>query len=252
MIKGMIRKVTALSILTSCFINVAYAESYTSCENDCNTYFNYRPSYVNGVGPGLYLGIAAGYAQNGGKDQQAYRLSPPAPFLSTTLVTPDKRQFGSRIYIGYKMNQIASIELGGTFFSTINYNTHGVQTCTGATARIRDVDVLGKLEFGFYQFNLFGKAGVGVIYLTPSGVFQQPYNPPGTNPNMLKTCGANQYYSKAVPVFAVGASYSLTQNWVVDITATQIQTGGIIKSMTLLSGGLSYHFVDVYCGQFLC
>lgn len=238
MLKRKLSQIVLFSLASGLGVDAAIADS---CSNNCNVIPVSSPWRQNGVGPGFYLGFGVGYATNNGANQQAITLNPPP---ATTLATPKGKQFGSRVYIGYKMNQIASIEFGGTFFSTINYDTKGVQTCTGATDRIRDLELLGKAEVGFYTLSLFGKLGAAVVYQTPSGAFNTPL--PGA------TCGQNQYNTKVNPVFAVGASYNLTQRWVVDVTATRLQTGGIASSMNFYSAGLSYHFADVYCGQFLC
>jgi hypothetical protein len=64
--------------------------------------------------------------------------------------------------------------------------------------------------------------------------------------------GSNTYASKIVPTFTIGAGYDFTQNWVMDFSAMTLLVGGNIKSVTMYALGLSYHFVDRYCGQFLC
>ena len=46
--------------------------------------------------------------------------------------------------MGYKVNQYAGVEGGLTYFSGINYDTKGVQTCSGTNVRVRDFDILGK------------------------------------------------------------------------------------------------------------
>lgn len=255
MLKGTWKNLFVL-LLASGFASNAIAESCYKCSSPANDCPNYGPSssaYPQfGVAPGFYLGVMAGYATNNGDDQQATILNDPN--FKTTLATPRKKQFGSRLFLGYKMNYIASIELGVTYFSKIDYDTKGVQTCTGASNRIRDIELLGKAEVGFLQFNLFGKAGVAVVYQTPSGAFNPPQPVPGSNPPYIApgTCGKSEYTTKWAPVVSVGVSYTLNQTWVFDVSATRIQTGGIAKSVDFYALGLSYHFVDVYCGQFLC
>ena len=39
---------------------------------------------------------------------------------------------------------------------------------------------------------------------------------------------------------------------VVDVSFNRVMAGGIAKNVDFYALGLSYHFVDVYCGQFLC
>lgn len=56
----------------------------------------------------------------------------------------------------------------------------------------------------------------------------------------------------ARPEVGAGMAYNFSPNWSVDLTATRITGGGIVPNSDMYSIGLTYHAVDLYCGQFLC
>lgn len=210
---------------------------------------------------------------------QATTTAPISTF--TQIGNPKSTQFGSRAYLGYKFNAYAGFELGFTYFSGINFilsqnpstvsSTGPVtggftpmtpyQAAAGTTGRVRLVDLLGKLDYSYNDtIGLFVKAGVAAAYVTvpgglqPTSISWQPAPVTASNPTGTKlvTTGSNKYLSKLAPAFAIGASYDLNQSWQVDVSWTRYFVGSQIKSMNLYALGLSYHFVDVYCGSFLC
>jgi len=191
------------------------------------------------VAPGFYMGLMTGPATNTGGTQQV-EVRPGV----TTPATPRSNQWGSRVYLGYKVNNYAGIEGGLNYFSKISYDTKGVATCSGVDARVRDFDVVGKGNLQFSDFEIFGKAGVAITYLTTSGALN-----PGSNPN---GCGQTQHTTKFRPTVSVGASYDLSQNWVADVSWNRTMVGSPVNNIDFYALGISYHFVNVYCGQFLC
>jgi opacity protein-like surface antigen len=233
------------------------------------------------IGTGLYLGLMMGPANNGaGPKQVQVNPLPTAanPTANTAKATPKGQQFGSRVYVGYKFNQYAGFELGFTYFSGVSYkisqtlnplDTHPAPGTTltlpmsaaaGTTARIRDVDLVAKFDYSYNDtIGIFGKAGVAAVYTTiPGGLQPTNYH---TLPRPTKTCptcsvpvnsGSNVYRSKLTPTFTLGVSYDINQSWQADLSWTRILVGSAVGNMNLLALGLSYHFVDVYCGQFLC
>lgn len=194
---------------------------------------------VYAVAPGFYMGIMAGPATNDASDAYAKTASGTPPI---TLVTPQSSQFGSRAFLGYKFNNYAATEFGFTYFSTISYDSGGVTTCSGTTARARDMEVVGKLSYPIYSFEPYAKAGAAVVYSMTSGGLN-------SGPN---ECGKTQYNNQIKPTYSVGAGYDLSQNWVADASLNRLIVPGSISSMTYFALGISYHFVDKYCGQFLC
>lgn len=191
--------------------------------------------------PGFYMGLMLGPATNNGSDQQAQVLSTPP---STTEVTPKSQQFGSRIYMGYKSSQYFGAEGGLTYYSGIKYDTGDANTCSSPVVRVRDLDLMGRgsLPFG-PGFEAYAKAGAALVYMSTSGCL---------NTDLSQECGKTTYTNQVKPVGSAGISYDMTQNWVLDASWTRLFTGGVIGSMDMYALGLSYHFVDTYCGQFLC
>lgn len=190
------------------------------------------------VAPGFFMGIGAGPATNDANTRNVAAASPPAAPGTLTLAKPKSSQFASNLFLGYKINEYAGFESGFTFFSKIKYSSK-LPMANNTSSRIRTVNLLGRGTFpiGNY-FDIFGRAGVGVTYLTYSGG--------------LSSTGRNQYKTKYSPVFGVGASYTLNQSWVVDAAINRILIGSVVNNVTDFMISLSYHFVDRYCGQFLC
>jgi hypothetical protein len=196
------------------------------------------------VGPGFYMGMMTGPASSTSGNQQALTQSGSPKF---TTVSPSKKQWGVRPFLGNKINQYASGEIGFAFFSTINYkNNNNVDPCGSTTARVRDIDIVGKGEFPFGAsgFDVFGKAGVAITYITEGGGL--------TRPTAGTSCGKTSREIRYRPTFTFGAGYDLNQNWVLDLSWTRILVGTIVGNMNFYALGISYHFVDKYCGQFLC
>ncbi len=275
------------------------------------------------IGPGLYMGVMMGPANNGANPQPVQIQSasdpagnnldnstaPPLTINSSGAVTstgipiptytqignPSSTQFGTRAYLGYKFNTYAGFELGFTFFSGIQFqvsqNPNTVSPSTpivnpnggagggspvlypfkspytaaaGTTARVRLVDLLAKLDYSYNDtIGIFAKAGVAAAYVTVPGALQPTtihysqniYPNAGainTKQVQLIRSGSNKYLTKLAPAFAIGASYDLNQSWQMDISWTRYFIGSQVKNMNLYALGLSYHFVDVYCGSFLC
>jgi opacity protein-like surface antigen len=191
------------------------------------------------VAPGFYMGVMTGPATNTAGTQYIQ-----VGENSVTRANPKSTQWGSRLFMGYKINQYAGTEGGLSLYSKVDYATNNVDPCSTAKARVRTFDVVGKGSFPIASaFDIFGKAGVALTYLTTTG---------SLNPDLSKSCGKSQYVEKFRPTVSVGASYDLSQNWVVDFSLNRIMVGGAVSNVDLYALGISYHFVDVYCGQFLC
>lgn len=190
------------------------------------------------VAPGFYFGLSTGPATNSGGTQYAQVMND-----GLTPVTPKSTQWGTRLLIGNKLNQIASIEFGLDYFTGVQYDTKDVQTCSGTQVRIRGFDLVGKAEASFYTFDVYGKAGPSLIYQTLSG---------DLNPDFSMPCGKSVYTTKVRPTIAIGASYDMTQNWLFNVDYTRIMTNGPVGNADMFTIGFTYHFVNIYCGQFLC
>jgi opacity protein-like surface antigen len=208
-----------------------------------------------------------GPATNSGGTQQAvvqqdYSLPAgpglPLPSPTFTPVTPKSTQFATRAYLGYQFSRIAAFELGFQFYSTIKYDAKHVATLGDPTVRVRDVDLLFKGIIPFRDwFDVFAKAGIGYTYVTTGSAFNPsiqntPANTTTGQPATSTIVTRNEYITKVSPIISIGADYNINQNWVADITYTNMQVGNKVNSVSNISIGFSYHFVDKYCGQFLC
>lgn len=219
------------------------------------------------IDPGLYMGIMMGPAQNGGSTRQMQRDPIPtaaSPKAKTAAANPQSKQFGTRVFLGYKFNQYAGFEGGFTYFSGITYsfkdNVNNYQAAAGRTARVRSADIVGKLDYSYSNtVGLFAKGGIAAVYTTTPGALNitnyhtvpSPIPPPPAKYKIIQT-GSNTYTTKVSPTFAVGATYDFNQNWQGEFSITRLFTGGSVNSITLYALGFTYHFVNIYCGQFLC
>lgn len=220
------------------------------------------------VGNGFYIGLMMGPATNNGGTQLVQQNdnnfvstinakcgNPPSPNCSVQPVlipaNPKSSQFGSSFYMGNQFSRYAAVEGGFTYYTSVNYDTKNQQACSGVSARVRDIHVLGKgiLPIG-NSFDVHAKGGVAVVYSTTSGAFNPEFGTDGVG-NYI-SCGKNTYNNKFSPMYGLGASYAINQSWVTDASWTRTQVGGVLNSVDLFALGLSYHFVDRYCGQFLC
>lgn len=217
------------------------------------------------IAPGLYLGLMAGPATNGAESQNVQVLPYPTagnPDPVVSIANPRSSQFGSRFFMGYKFNHYAGFEMGFSYFSGVNYSLvdSSLQAAAGTTARVRGIDLLGKLDYTFQNtMGVFGGAGVVASYVTtpgglnPTGYSSVPAPIPQNPANMRVTnAGSNTYTTKLSPAFTVGATYDLNQSWVLSLSWLRYLVGGNVSNMDLYGLGLSYHFTDKYCGQFLC
>ncbi|OGT59442.1 MAG: hypothetical protein A3F43_00705 [Gammaproteobacteria bacterium RIFCSPHIGHO2_12_FULL_42_10] len=200
------------------------------------------------TGSGFYWGLMLGPSNNTASNQQAQVSGTPTNPPTTVLVKPKQQQFGSRIFLGYMPSVYGGMEFGMTYFSSVKYTPSGNTTlCGSSNATVRDVEFLAKAAYPFKQqlsqFGVFGKAGAAFAYQNNGGAL---------SPTSSSTCGQETHLSKWAPAFSVGVNYDITQNWVTELAMHRVNVGGKLGSMTMYGLGISYHFVDQYCGQFLC
>jgi len=184
------------------------------------------------VAPGFYMGAMAGPSTNSGSDQQVTVKGVDATG------TPKSSQFAGRGYMGYQFLRYAGVEMGATYYSVVKYTTTPDVATPGVG--IATVDVVGKGIFPVGSIgDVYGKLGGAVVYQ-------------GTSRLIRPAVGKSRYTVKLSPTFSLGVSYDLSQNWVADISWNRIMTGGMLNTVDFYALGFSYHFVDKYCGQFLC
>ncbi|SRR5579883_419922 len=195
-------------------------------------------SSVLATSEGVYVGGQFGQSTlNNSSKQVQTGLADPA----TQLTQPSNSGFGGRIYIGYQFNQYGGFETGYTYFSPSTYNPATSILAGKGTINAAAVDLLGKAQYPISKVDIFVKGGIAAIGQKQSG-------------RLYPITGNTQGRFLVVrPKVAVGVSYDVTPNWVADVEASQIlKFGTSVPAATLYALGISYHWVDLYCGQFLC
>jgi opacity protein-like surface antigen len=195
-------------------------------------------SYASGTG--FYIGV------EGGKSYFHNKKQTLATTTGTTTLNPSNTGVGGGAYLGYNLNDYFGLEAGYTHYAPTLYTipsgaTLAVGNPSGhPSISANGVHFVGKgmWPIGTTGLGLFGKAGVAIIRSTKSGTFTTGSGGGTTN-----------YFR---PTAGVGVSYNLTQNWEADVSVRRVFGGGGLQSLDLVAAGISYHFVDKYCGQFLC
>jgi opacity protein-like surface antigen len=202
---------------------------------------------ANAVGNGPYLGAMMGLTRIGSGTVQA-QVDNATSATNTTPVNPKSQQFNTRFYVGNQFSPYAAFEVGALLTAPVKYDSKsGVDTCDNAQVQFGAVDIDGKFILPLQDFEAYAKGGVAFVHYTTPGCFSPAYDPAHG-----VTCGEKEDTNKAALVLGIGASYAISQNWVADASLSRMQVGGVLKSVDIMALGVSYHFVDVYCGQFLC
>jgi len=195
---------------------------------------------------GFYLGVGAGPTDVHAKTQDFVNNAPPP---ATITVAPSNTGIGERLFMGVQFSTYAAIEGGFAHYGTATYNipASAMVSCNNPSIRQNSFDIEGKgiLPFSTSGFDVFAKAGMAVVYAGSSGSLEASG---GTNPCSTGTSSK----AAAKPLFGIGVSYDITPQWVVDLSYTQYNGGGNVNTANFLALEVSYHWVDKYCGQFLC
>lgn len=156
------------------------------------------------------------------------------------LTRPSNNGFGVRVYWGYQFLTYLGLEGGYAFYSPSIYK---INNGNQPELRIQALNLVGKGTLPlYYGFNVFIEGGGALVFYKQGGLLAP--NSKGA------TSGSSGVTVR--PQFGGGASYSFMPNWSVDATFTRITSGGVVPNSDMYSIGLSYHAVDLYCGQFLC
>lgn len=193
---------------------------------------------------GFYFGGEAGYANTQAPvktittDNTVY---PPV----TEDVTPSGTGATGRVYLGYNFTPYAGVEWGASLYPSAKYNVSISGSCDNPSvdAYGTDLDIKGVFSLS-KKIDLFGKAGIAAVLAEPCDSLETQAG---------SSCQSTTKNSIA-PLFAVGLGYNLNQNVEADLTFTHIMVSGssFINKIDTVTLGFSYHFVDTYCGQFLC
>lgn len=183
--------------------------------------------------PGFYLGAMAGLARNSGKEQLARLDGEP------TIVEPKDRMGAFRLYMGYRFNWWAGWEFGGTIYTPVEYES-SFDSDTSIKTGLATIDLVAVGYVSIAElFDIFGKIGPAVVYERASS-------------NITKLADDKSHRIGITPTFSLGVGYNLTPNWLLDLTWTRLVNTKYLGKVDTVSLGISYHFVNRYCGQFLC
>lgn len=192
------------------------------------------------VGAGLYMGAQGGMSNVRNRTLDVMTNTTP-PIVSAS---PSNTGFGGRFFLGGNYNENVAMEFGFTHYAPSTYSPEPSALCGNPQIKQSSLDVLGKGIIPVSNFDVYGKLGVAYIRQTASGSLSS---------TEIGPCGSNSSNSAVRPAAALGVSYDLNQNWVADLSYNAIISGGgTVPSASLVAVGISYHFVDKYCGQFLC
>ncbi len=184
---------------------------------------------------GNYVGL-----QLGSSNLYAQTLSLPNQNGVPTLTRPSKKGFVARAFWGYQFINYLALEGGFVYFTPATYN---IQNGSSPEQQVKGVDLLGKGVLPLYWgFNAFAKLGAFIAYYTKAGLL-------APQPNSSHD-GAHGFTVR--PEFGLGLDYAFTPNWHVDLSVNQITKGSQVPKINYYAFGLSYHAVDLFCGQFLC
>lgn len=203
------------------------------------------------TGSGAYAGIQVGQTKldNISYDVNTGQALPPATVCDSTdpfgtcivaLTVPKNTGIGERLFAGVQMNRYAGVELGISNYAPSVYSPDVPGSNNEPTIRVYAFDILGKGMFSLYNFTVFGKIGGAAARETASAALI------GAPQKVLTG------FVSAHVMAAVGLSFDITPNWVLDITASRIFKGSNFPNAEFYGLGFSYHWVDLYCGQFLC
>ncbi len=219
------------------------------------------------TGEGFYIGVQAGETNthNQARSLQILQIQNGIPnpdgsiTLDTITVNASNTGPGGRLFLGYNINTYFAMEGGFTHYhaSTYKVGSPYPPLITGNPVgdpgiQENGFDLVGKGILPIGNFGFFGKAGVAIIRTSLAGTLTQSV----TNINVLKLTltylNPNGTTNYVRPTAAIGASYDITPNLVGELTVSRVFSNGEFKNADLYSLGISYHFVDKYCGQFLC
>lgn len=190
------------------------------------------------VSPGFYMGLDLGGMRNSASNQTV-TISPyyggPAVNVSGS---PQTTSFDVRTFIGYKGTPYIGGEFGLSYMTPISYSLP-VKTTTTAQTGIATGDLVVIAYLSLCSLDIFAKGGAAIIYQ-------------GTSRSIRPALNKSKFQTYVRPTFSLGASYDLSQNWVFEATYNRITNVNYFGNVNIYLIGISYHFVNRYCGQFLC
>lgn len=199
------------------------------------------------AGPGLYFGTNIGYS-NLNNNKRAVPVAgsstitnpngTTSPSPAGAIVSPNNTGLGGRVFVGGNITKYFGLEMGLARYASSTYKAP-----TGDSGSIHtsafDFEGIGLFPFATSGFSVFGKFGFAYLRAVQS--------------RKLTTQGDSANNSGLHPLIGFGVGYDLTQSWMLDLSATRvISRSNALPSPNFVALGISYHFTDKYCGQFLC
>jgi len=177
------------------------------------------------VANGAYFGLQAGMSQTKVKSIDGF------PSKSTSGV-------GGGLVIGNQFAKYFAAEFFVTHFANARSSAESAPvSCGSSLIHTNATGIAGRgiVPIGSSGLDGYLKLGAGFVRSSGGG-----------------ECPSTRTTSTARPIVGLGVSYAFTQTMVGDLSATYLPMNSTVKSSTLIALGISYHFVDIYCGQFLC
>ncbi len=209
---------------------------------------------VEATGPGPYFGLQVGQTNmdnknlyvNTGLPAKTCDMNKPSTCITTPgKVKPNNKGIGERLFFGVQMNKYAGFEIGATNYAPSVYDPK-IPNSNQPAIRGYAFDINLKGMYSLYNFMVFGKVGgVGTRQTATGGLTNVSLH--GVKLNQVPKAANSGHLTGAF-----GFSFDITPNWVVELTASKIFQGSNFPNATFVSVGFSYHWVDLYCGQFLC
>lgn len=228
---------------------------------------------AHATGAGMYIGMQGGktYTHNKPVTLQTCQQMPDGSYNCNSDITgtetlhPANTGVGGRIFAGYNVSQYWGLEGGFTHYALTTIKVPKspplkIGNPTGNPGISENgFDFVGKAMYSFGSFGIYGKAGIAIIKVGKAGTYITTFdNTTGTytRPNGTTGVGTFVIGSRANtyvrPTAGIGLTYDFTQNWQVEFSAARVFGGGGMQPADLVALGFSYHFVDKFCGQFLC
>ncbi|MDR3478055.1 MAG: outer membrane beta-barrel protein [Gammaproteobacteria bacterium] len=166
-------------------------------------------------------------------------------FNATSVRPNSSTGVGERLFMGFRINPYSAFEFGYTHYAAVTYKVPaGTQVpLNNPGMRSNTLDMEGVFIYPVSKIAVFAKLGLAAVRVSNSGSLQPPIKQ-----------GNGGTTVTVRPLVGVGVSLDVTQQWVVDFTYTIIPGGSsnTIKNASFGGIGVSYHFTDKLCGQFLC
>lgn len=197
------------------------------------------------VEEGFYLGLNLGTSNTHNIQRNVRTNNCAVPIPIAPLTNANSKGPAERLFMGYQFNRYAAMEGGITHFANSTYDP-GPSAISKPIVKEAALDIVGKGIYPFFETGIdaYAKAGLGILHATTATSFSAS--------DIMSTCTARKTTTTVRPMFGAGVSYDISQNWVVDLSYTRITAASDTKEADLLSLGISYHWADKYCGQFLC